>query len=168
MAAARDAPIRRMVLNDIGPFLDKAGLVRIKGYVGNDPSYADFDEAKAAIDAVTDKFGPMDEGQRRRFVEISVRRRENGAFTMNYDPKLAWSFKENEPDDVDLWALWSAIQCPVLVMRGAESDLLSEATAKRMQAEGPRAEEYVVEGVGHAPALMSASEIERITAFLET
>ncbi len=167
IAAGRDAPIRAMVLNDIGPFLDKAGLARIKGYVGNDPSYATFEEAKAAIDDVTDKFGPMDADQRRRFVELSVRTRTNGAITMNYDPKIAWTIKEAEPADIDLWPMWSAIRCPVLVMRGAESDLLSAATAKRMRAEGPKAEEYVVDGVGHAPALMSEAEIARIAEFLE-
>jgi pimeloyl-ACP methyl ester carboxylesterase len=167
MAAAANAPISRMVLNDIGPFLDKTGLSRIKGYVGNDPSYESFEAAKAAIDAVTDKFGPMTDAQRKRFVEVSIRTRASSAITMNYDPKIAWSFKENEPADVDMWGLWSLIQCPVLAMRGAESDLLSEATSKRMQTEGPKAEEYVVQGVGHAPALMSQPEIDRIITFLE-
>lgn len=167
IAAGRNAPIKRLVLNDIGPFLDQAGLARIKGYVGGDPSYASFDEAKAAVDKVTGKFGPMDADERRRFVEVSLRTRANGAITMNYDPKLAWSFKANEPVDVDLWFLWPAIQCPVLVLRGAESDLLSAATAARMRTEGPKAEEYVLAGVGHAPALMSQGEIDRITTFLE-
>ena len=167
LAAGKAAPVIRMVLNDIGPFLDKAGLERIKGYVGKDPSYDDFDEAKVAIDAVTDKFGPMDADQRRRFVQVAVRERPGGAVTMNYDPKIAWAFNENEPEDVDLWPLWGMIDCPVLVMRGAESDLLSEATSSRMQAEGPRAEEYVVGGVGHAPGLMTVGEIDRITSFLE-
>jgi len=166
-AAGRDAPIRKLVLNDIGPFLDKAGLARIKGYVGADPSFDDFETAKAAIDAVTDKFGPMDDAQRRRFVEVAVRERANGKVTLNYDPKIAWAMKETEPQDIDLWALWGMIDCPVLVVRGDESDLLSEATSKRMQSEGPKAEELVVPGVGHAPALMSAGEIERIAAFLE-
>lgn len=167
MAAAANAPIARMVLNDIGPYLDKAGLARIKGYVGNDPSYASFAEARAAIDAVTDKFGPMDAEQRRRFTRVAIRERPNGAIAMNYDPKIAWSFKENEPEAVDMWPIWGMIRCPVLVLRGAESDLLSEATARRMQIEGPKAEEYVVAGVGHAPALMSGPEIDRIVAFLE-
>lgn len=167
MAAARNAPIERMVLNDIGPYLDVEGLIRIKGYVGNDPSYGSFEEAKAAIDAVTDKFGPMDDAQRKRFVEVAIRERPGGAITMNYDPKIAWAFKENEPAAVDMWPLWSLIQCPVLVLRGGDSDLLSAATTARMQAEGPKAEEYVVPGVGHAPALMTEAEIGRIAEFLE-
>lgn len=167
LAAAGDAPIRRMVLNDIGPFLDKAGLERIKGYVGNDPSYTDFDAAKAAIDGVTDKFGPMNAEQRKRFVEVAIRERPGGAIAMNYDPKIAWTFKENEPADVDLWPVWGMIDCPVLVMRGAESDLLSAATSGRMQTDGPKAEEHLVDGVGHAPGLMTEGEINRIAAFLE-
>lgn len=167
LAAGADAPVSRMVLNDIGPFLDKAGLARIKGYVGADPSYGSFEAAKAAIDAVTDKFGPMDADQRRRFVEVAIRVRPGGAIAMNYDPKIAWAMKQTEPEDIDLWALWGQIACPVLVVRGEVSDLLSAATAKRMQAEGPKAEEFVVPGVGHAPALMSAAEIDRIARFLE-
>ncbi len=167
MAAAKDAPIARMVLNDIGPYLDVEGLRRIKGYVGTDPSFPSFEAAEAAINAVTDKFGPMDAAQRRRFVEVAVRSRPDGQITMNYDPNIAWAFKQNEPEAIDMWPLWSLIRCPVLVIRGAVSDLLSAATSARMQAEGPKAEELVIEGVGHAPALMSAGEIERIVAFLE-
>lgn len=168
MAAAKDAPIARMVLNDIGPYLDREGLVRIKGYVGTDPSYAGFEAAETAINAVTAKFGPMDAAQRRRFVEVAIRERPDGRIAMNYDPKIAWLFRDNEPEAIDLWPLWGLIRCPVLIIRGADSDLLSAATTARMQAEGPKAEEYVIDGVGHAPALMSAAEIERITAFLET
>ena len=166
-AAGGNAPVRRMVLNDIGPFIDKAGLDRIKDYVGKDPSYPDFDAAKTAIDAVTDKFGPMDAEQRRRFVEVAIRERPNGDVTMNYDPAIAWSFRDADPADVDLWMLWNFITCPTLVIRGSESDLLSVETAARMGAEGPKAEEYVVDGVGHAPGLMSQPEIDRIIAFLE-
>ncbi len=167
MAAGEDAPIERMVLNDIGPFLDKSGLARIKGYVGADPSFPNFEYAKAAIDSVTGKFGPMDASQRRRFAELSVRERPNGQFALNYDPKIAWALKQNEPEDIDLWGLWRQIKCPVLVVRGDESDLLSEATARRMQSEGPPTEEHVVPGIGHAPALMVAREIDRIVDFLE-
>lgn len=166
-AAAAGAPIRKLVLNDIGPFLDVAGLARIKGYVGSDPSFATYAEAETAVNSVTGSFGPMDAEQRKRFVSASLRERPNGAITLNYDPNIAWQFKETEPADVDMWPIWGAIQCPTLVVRGAESDLLSAATSTRMQAEGPKAEEYVVPGVGHAPALMSAGEINRIITFLE-
>ncbi len=122
----------------------------------------------AAIDAVTDKFGPMNDEQRMRFARVSLRQRPDGLWSTNYDPKIAWAFKEAETlDDVDMWPLWSLIRCPVLVMRGAESDLLSAETAARMAAEGPKAEIHEVPGVGHAPALMTAGEIDRIASFLE-
>ena len=167
-AAGQNAPIRRMVLNDIGPFLDKAGLKRIKGYVGNDPTFTTYEEAEAAINSVTDKFGPMNAAQRARFCELSIRKRPNSTFTSNYDPKIAWLFKETEVvEDLDMWSLWPSIACPVLVLRGSESDLLSEATAARMAAEGPKAEIYEVPDVGHAPALMSDAEIDRIVSFLD-
>jgi pimeloyl-ACP methyl ester carboxylesterase len=167
IAAKDQAPIKRMVLNDIGPLIDAQGLSRIKGYVGNDPSFPNFEAAEEAINKVTDKFGPMNKTQRKRFVEVSIRKRSNGAFTTNYDPRIAWAFKENDPEDVDMWSLWPLIKCPILVIRGVDSDLLSASTSHRMQTEGPKAEEYVLEGVGHAPTLMSSEEINRITLFLE-
>ena len=166
-AAAPGAPIKKLVLNDIGPFLDKAGLARIKGYVGQDPSFATYEEAEAAVNAVTGAFGPMDTAQRKRFCEVSLRERSDGTVTLNYDPKIAWQFHENEPEDVDMRPLWNLITIPTLVMRGAVSDLLSSETTAYMQANGPKAELYEVPDVGHAPALMSDAEINHIISFLE-
>ena len=90
-AAAPGAPINKLVLNDIGPFLDKAGLARIKGYVGQDPSFATYEEAEAAVNAVTGAFGPMDTAQRKRFCEVQPARtqRRHGDAELRSQDRLA-------------------------------------------------------------------------------
>jgi pimeloyl-ACP methyl ester carboxylesterase len=68
----------------------------------------------------------------------------------------------------DLWPLWDRIRCPTLVLRGAQSDLLSSATATEMAARGPRPEVREIAGVGHAPMLMSPDQIEPVVRFFRS
>lgn len=166
LAAVPGSPIRRMVLNDIGPVISAPGLRRIQGYAGTDPRFRDFEAAYAAIRPNTLPFGPMTEAQRRRFVEIGTRLQPDGSWRMSYDPTIAWAFKGMELDDIRMWEVWDAIRCPVLVLRGAESDLLTAATVAEMRGRGPGCEAHEVPGVGHTPALMDDEQIDIVRRFL--
>jgi len=161
LAAQPNTPIRRLVLNDVGPFIPKAALQRIGEYLGQDPHFESFDDAVGYLRRVHAPFGPLTERQWRHLTEHAVRAEPAGGYRLAYDPKIAAAFADPEAiDDIDLWGLWDRIGCPVLVLRGAESDLLLAETAEEMTRRGPRATLVTFEGVGHAPALMAAEQVD--------
>jgi pimeloyl-ACP methyl ester carboxylesterase len=166
LAAQPGSPIRRLVLNDVGPFLAKAALQRIATYVGQRPTFATLDALEAYLRQVYAPFGPMPDTEWRHIAEHSHRRLPDGRLALHHDPKIAENAQAAADRDVDLWALWDRITCPVLVIRGAESDLLSAEVAAEMTRRGPKARLVELPGVGHAPALRSDAEIALVQDFL--
>lgn len=166
LASRPGSPIRRLVLNDVAPFVSRAGLERIGAYVGVDPVFATLDEMEAAVRKNLATFGPLTPAQLRRLTENSARRRPDGAYGFAYDPRVGDAFKSAPVADVDLWPLWDTVSCPVLLLRGAESDLVTAETAQEATLRGPRARLVEFAGVGHAPALVSQDQIAPIREFL--
>ncbi len=165
MAAQPNTPLRRLVVNDVGPFIPVAALRRIGDYVGRDPRFAGLDAAEAYFREVHAPFGALTDPQWRRLTEHSVVSHEDG-YRLAYDPAIATPFQDEELKDVDLWPVWEAIEIPVLVLRGADSDLLLAETAAEMAARGPRAEVVEVPACGHAPALMDERQIALVRDWL--
>ena len=89
-----------------------------------------------------------------------------GGFGLAYDPQIGLAFKQAAGKDIDLWSVWDAVRCPVLVLRGEKSDLLLPATAGEMKHRGPKASVVDIAGVGHAPALMAADQIATVREWL--
>ncbi|MCK6451717.1 MAG: alpha/beta hydrolase [Alphaproteobacteria bacterium] len=165
MAAQANSPVRRLVVNDIGPFIPKAGLERIASYVGKDPRFATLADAEAALRKSAGTFGLRSDDEWRRFTERSVRAVGGGQYGMAYDPAIAKVFGA-ALHDIDLWSVWDKVRCPVLVLRGAESDVLPQATAEEMKHRGPGATVVEFAGCGHAPALMDAAQIAVVRDWL--
>jgi pimeloyl-ACP methyl ester carboxylesterase len=165
LAALPNSPIRRLVLNDVGPFIPKAAMARIRDYVGYDPIYPDLAALEAHLRKVHAPFGPLTDAQWAAMAEQG-HWKVDGGYKPACDPAIASFIKLGEAADVALWELWDAITCPVLVIRGAESDLLLPETLKEMKARGPGCEVLEVPGVGHAPALMDSSQVDPVVAFL--
>ena len=159
LAAQPGSPIRRLVLNDVGPFLPKAALERIGAYVGADPRFESLDALESYLRQVHAPFGPLTAAQWRRLAERSARRLPDGAWALHYDPAIGAAVRAVPPQDVDLWTLWDAVRCPVLVLRGAESDVLLGETAEEMVRRGPRVRLVEFPGTGHAPALLAPDQI---------
>jgi pimeloyl-ACP methyl ester carboxylesterase len=134
-------------------------------YFGKDPRFADLAEAEAYLRATYRSFGDLNDAQWCHLTETSLRRDETG-WRLHYDPRIAEPLRQAEIADVDLWALWDRVTCPVLVLRGAESDLLLAETAAEMTRRGPRAEVIEFPGCGHAPALLDAAQIDPLRAWL--
>lgn len=167
LAARPSTPIRKLVINDIGPFIPKAFLGRIRNYVGSDPHFADIDELESYIRKIHGSFGPMSDDQWRHMAEHSARPHEGGGYGLAYDPAIAKAaFNPEGPEDVEMWDIWEQVKCPVLVLRGAESDLLLPETVVRMKASGPGCEAVDIPGSGHAPSLMPADQIAIVRNWL--
>jgi len=158
-------PVKRLVVNDAGPVIDPAAIARIGQYFGADPAFATYDELKAYVKTICAPFGPLTEAQWEHVTRTNMRRRDDGRFGVGYDPAIAIPFRA-QPAAPDLWPLWDAIRCPTLVLRGAQSDLLSSATAQAMSARGPRARVIEFAGVGHAPMLFANDQVDAVVEFL--
>ena len=164
--AASGAPIRRLVLNDIGPFIPKAALERINRHLGLSLSFASLEALEAHLREIHAGFGPLSDAEWRHLAEHSASRREDGTFRLSYDQRLAEPMKRGPIADIDLWPVWDQIRCPVLVLRGIQSELLLAATAEEMTRRGPGAEVVEIDGTGHAPALMAKDQIAIVRDWL--
>lgn len=166
LASMDGSPIRRMVLNDVGPLITASSLARIGEYVGRAPSFAALDEAEAYLREVCAPFGPLTDAQWRHLAEHSVHCVDE-RWVMRYDPAIGTPFRQAMVyQDVNLWPIYEKIRCPVLVTRGAESDLLTRETAQEMGRRGPQAQLVEFAGVGHAPMFMDPAQIAAVGRFL--
>jgi len=167
LAAQPGTPIVRMVVNDIGPMIEPVALARIAAYVGLDPLFESYQALEAHVRAVSATFGTLSDAQWESLSRSVARQTSDGRWRLKYDPGIAVPFRVTATTPTNLWPVWDAIQCPTLIVRGAESDLLSSTTAKAMQERGPRPELIEFAGVGHAPMLLSADQIEPVVHFLQ-
>ncbi|HEX6103727.1 MAG TPA: alpha/beta hydrolase [Alphaproteobacteria bacterium] len=165
LAAADETPIGRLVLNDIGPFVPREALVNIQTYLGLDLGFSSLEEVEQHLRMVHSGFGRLEDHQWRHLAEHGSRRDERG-WRLHYDPAIRIPYADLTDGDIDLWPIWDRIACPTLVLRGAESTLLTEATAQEMQHRGPKATLVTIPEAGHAPALMAAEQIETILSWL--
>jgi pimeloyl-ACP methyl ester carboxylesterase len=166
LAAQPATPIRKLVLNDIGPYLSKVGLERIGSYVGVDPTFPSLDALEAAVRETYASFGPLTDAQLHKMAEDSARKKPNGGWGFAYDPRIAEALKQGPVEDIDFWPVWEAIRSPTLVVRGAVSDLLTHEAAEEMTRRGPKAKLVELPGIGHLPALVSEDQISLVRDFL--
>lgn len=168
LAAQPLTPIRRLILNDVGPFVPKAALERIGAYVGEDPHFADLAGLEQYLRQVLSGFGALSDADWAHMARHSSRPLPGGGFGLAYDPAIASAFRTGPIADVDLWLVWDAITCPVLILRGADSDLLLPETASEMVKRKANATLVTIPGCGHAPALIDPKQIAVIQDWLET
>jgi pimeloyl-ACP methyl ester carboxylesterase len=166
LAAQPNSPIRKLVMNDVGPFIPKASLERLSAYVGKPVSYDSFEAFEQYIRVVSASFGPLTDAQWRHLTETTARRLDNGRWGTNYDQAIALPFTAPIADVV-LWPFWDQIRCPTLLLRGTESDLLLSETAREMTTRGPQARLVEFSGIGHAPMLMAEDQIAVVREFLK-
>jgi pimeloyl-ACP methyl ester carboxylesterase len=171
LASLPGNPVKRLVLNDIGPIIDPGALARIGDYIGQDIRFASFEEGAQYVRTVSAAFGPHSDAEWHKLAADVLRQNGDGAWQRHYDMALAQPFKAATPetarrDEAALWAAYDAIACPTLLVRGAESDLLSAATARMMTERGPRPQLVEIPGVGHAPTFVQPDQIAIARAFL--
>lgn len=165
------APIRRLVLNDVGPAITWSSVQRMQGFVGLYGQYRDQDEAAQAMWAVSQGFGPMPADVWREMSGHMLRPGTDGAVTLHYDPSIGVPVRAMTPEvaaagEAALWALYDQIQARTLLIRGQDSDLLTPETATAMTERGPRAQLETWPGFGHAPTLTDEEQIAVVAKFL--
>jgi len=170
VAALKGSPLRRFVINDVGPTIEPAAIARIGGYVGRAATWPSLDEAADALWEISQGFGPHTREQWLALTEPQLQY-EGGVFKPRSDPAIALSFKAVTPQmaqagEALLWQAWDSLTLPTLLLRGAQSDLLSAQTAQAMTQRGPRARLVQFDGVGHAPMLVQPDQVAAVRDFL--
>ena len=163
--------IRSLVLNDNAPELAQAAIERLRAFAGQPPAFETVTELEAFFRQVYKPYGWLSDAQWRRLAETSTRRLPDGRVTPHYDPAMVRQFIVH-PDDYLIWDHYEAIEVPVLLLRGAESDLVLQDTVPRMRERGPGARGLLqtieVPGCGHAPALNVPEQLDWVTGFIES
>jgi pimeloyl-ACP methyl ester carboxylesterase len=172
LAALPQSPLRRLVLNDVGPTVQPASLQRIGTYLGQPAHWATVEEAADALWAISQGFGPH---TREQWIELTrpQLKPDGDGFKPHYDPAIAVPFKAITPEiakagEAMLWHAYDSLRLPVLLLRGAQSDLLSHDTAQVMTQRGPRARLVEFAGVGHAPTLVAPDQVAAVSEFLRS
>ena len=174
LASLDGAAVRKLVLNDVGPVIEAAALQRIGSYVGQSGFWRTLDEAADALGALSQGFGPHSRAQWLALTAPQLKpatRDGVEGFTTRVDPGIAVPFRGITPElakagEAMLWQAYDRLRCQTLLLRGAQSDLLSAETARAMTQRGPRAQLHEFPGVGHAPTLVHDDQIEVLRRFL--
>lgn len=170
-AHAVGATVRRLVLNDVGPVLEWDSLQRIGTYLGKNMHFDSLQQAADALWTIASSFGPHTPAQWLELSRHMVKADPAGGVTLHYDPAMALPFKAITQEtaaqgEAAIWHLYDAITAQTLLVRGADSDLLSPQTAEQMTQRGPKAQLVEFAGVGHAPTFVAADQVDTVASFL--
>ena len=172
VASLAGSPVQRLVLNDVGPVIQPAFLARLGTYLGVPVTWPDEEAAADFLQTISVGFGPHTREQWMALTRPQLRPTADGlALRPHYDPAIAVPVRATTPEmaamgQSALWAAYDRVQCPTLLLRGRQSDLLSEDTAREMGSRGPRARLVEFEGVGHAPTLVADDQVAAVSSFL--
>ena len=165
--------VRKLVLNDVGPVIQWESIVRIGTYLGRNMEFESLQAAADAMWAISTSFGPHTPAQWLELSRHMVKPASDGTsgVRLHYDPAIAVGVRAVTAEaavqgEAMLWYLYDAITAPTLLLRGADSDLLAPATAQQMTQRGPKARLLEFAGVGHAPTLIAADQVDAVVSFL--
>jgi pimeloyl-ACP methyl ester carboxylesterase len=167
MAGEPGTPIKRLILNDIGPTVPKAALDFIYQVIAKTYTFDTIAELELRMRATRGlTWGPVTNEQWSHMAKHNARAMDDGLITYAYDPRIARVFETFPIGDVDLWPLWDAIKMPVMAIQGALSMLLTRDIIRQMESRGPDFELVVFDGCGHVPSLMAPYQIEVVRQWL--
>ena len=170
LASLKQSPVSRLVLNDVGPAIRFEAIQRIGAYLGAPLRWNTLDEAADYLWTISQGFGPHTREQWLALTRPMLKPDGNG-FKPHYDANIAVPFKALTAEMVAggeamTWFAYDATTCPTLVLRGADSDLLTRETALAMTKRGPKARLHEFAGVGHAPTLIADDQVRAVREFL--
>ena len=164
LAGLPDSPIRKMLLNDVGPHLEPQAVARIGDYLGKPARFETLQQGVDYAALLAASFGPLTADEWRE-INTPLLHEKDGAWELRYDPRIAQPFAATTPElaalgEAALWRSLAAAEGPVLVVRGEQSDLLSRETVAQMVEKGRAVSSVEIAGVGHAPAFLAGDQIE--------
>jgi len=170
LASLPNNPIRRLVLNDVGPTVQPDAITRIGTYLGLPMRWGTLEEAADYLLTISQGFGAHTREQWLALTKPMLRA-DAGGFKPHYDPQIAVPFRAMTPEmaaagEAALWKAYDAVACPTLLLRGADSDLLTRDTALAMTQRGPKARLLEFADVGHAPMLVVPEQVAVVREFL--
>lgn len=167
LAGIENSPIRRLVVNDVAPEIPFAALSRITSYTGSNLLFEDLGGVEAHLRETLAPFGPMTDADWARMARGSVLKAEGG-YVMHHDPGIMQNFQRYGMFmHFSLWKYWDRIKCPVLILRGTESDFLTESLLAKMVERLPSADVVEFRSIGHTPTLNAPSQIDPILDWLK-
>ena len=163
--------VSKLVMNDVGPVLPPQAIARIGAYLGLPLRWDSVEQAADYLWSISKSFGPHTREQWLALTRPMLRPTNEGGWRLHYDPAIAIPFQTSTPEsaavfEASLWAAYDAVRCPTLLLRGADSDLLSAGRAQQMTQRGPRARLHTFAGVGHAPTLVADDQVQQVREFL--
>jgi pimeloyl-ACP methyl ester carboxylesterase len=164
LASAQNTPIKKLILNDVGPFLSAEALTSINEAVQSPARFDDVAAVESYLRQSKAGFVPMSDEDWRFMAATSHRPLPDGGVALEYDPAIVAALALAEPKDVDLWPFYNAITCPKLVIRGERSKLLPPGLLRELAGQG--AETFIVPEAGHAPTLYDTASQAAISTFL--
>ncbi|SLN52557.1 alpha/beta fold hydrolase [Roseisalinus antarcticus] len=168
MAGLPNSPIRRLVINDVAPEVPMPALRRVAGYLAGPIRLADYAATEAHLREIYAGFGPMTDDDWRHMAHTSVYREDDGSYAPHFDPGIGENFRQYWLlVRFNFWTYWKRIKCPILILRGTNSDFLTPELLARMVAEQPGASVIEFDGVGHTPTLNTAAQIDPILSWLD-
>ncbi|MBY4898834.1 alpha/beta fold hydrolase [Cupriavidus sp. AU9028] len=167
LAGLPGSPVRKLLLNDVGPRIAPSALERIGAYLGLPVRFRTFEEGLAYLQTISASFGRHTPEQWRELnaaILKPVQGNEGLEWGLHYDPALAEPFRGITPEmaaasEAAMWRFFEAIQAPVLIVRGAQSDLLTRETTAEMVQRGQSVRSIEIEDVGHAPTFVDPAQI---------
>ena len=175
LASLSGSPIERLVLNDVGPTIQADAIARIGTYLGAPMRWPSVEAAADYMLSISKGFGAHTREQWLALTRPMLKPAGDaqGGFKPHYDPQIALPFRAITPEiaaagEAALWQSFDAIRCPTLLLRGADSDLLTRETAQAMTRRGPKARLHEFAGVGHAPTLVAPEQVAVVREFLRS
>ncbi len=167
LASVPQSPIRRLVVNDIGPEVSREALLSIAQYIGKSNTFESLNEVEEHLRKIYAEFAPMTDEDWHQMAKYSSRRTRTGRWRLKVDSRVGDAYRDSiSYFDVDMWETWEKITCPVLVLRGKNSSFLTEEVAEKMLACGPQTTLVEFDDTGHTPTLRNDEQVDTITQWL--
>ncbi len=171
LAAQANSPIRRLVLNDIGPFVARDALERIGDYVGVAPRFDSLDAVERHLRQLYQAFDGLTDKQWHHLAlhgsrTLAAGANNEGQLALHYDPMIGDYARQSAGQDIELWPIWQQVDCPQLLLWGEDSDVLGAATVEQMQQLNPAMDLVSWPGIGHAPSLMEQEQVQSVVDWL--
>ncbi len=167
LASVSQSPIKRLVVNDIGPEVSRDALLSIAEYIGKSTEFESRKEVEEYLRKIYPEFAPMTDEDWEHLAKYSCKRTEHGTYKMKVDPRVGDAFRDSiSYFNVDMWEIWEKITCPVLVLRGKDSSFLSAETAEKMLSCGPETTVVEFDNTGHTPTLRNDEQVNVVAEWL--